>query len=213
MDACVRGCCGLPPPLFLIRTIIIVWQSAKEKIEELENRSNDEGTLLQFNTGDYNKFLTGSNRDYGTFVLFTASDPKFNCQQCKYVRQGLTNACALPRVPPDVVHTSMYVWRKAASWAMTSGRSSPASRSLLLNRRAQMCDLLELWMVVWFMVCVVPHLLNHGDLAQCRPAYDELKVAADSFRRAKGSDDHFYFAVFDFGPATQKVFQKVRKRS
>jgi hypothetical protein len=39
---------------------------------------------MKFTTADHNKFLTGGGRDYGVFVLFTATDPAFNCQNCKY---------------------------------------------------------------------------------------------------------------------------------
>lgn len=62
--------------------MIVDFQSAQEKINELEKRSAD-NSVLDFNTGDYNKYLAGSTREYGVFVLFTATDPKFNCQTCK----------------------------------------------------------------------------------------------------------------------------------
>jgi hypothetical protein len=58
-------------------------QDASARRQELDLKSA-ESPLMKFTTADHNKFLTGGGRDYGVFVLFTATDPAFNCQNCKY---------------------------------------------------------------------------------------------------------------------------------
>jgi hypothetical protein len=64
--------------------LIICTQDASAKRAELDAKTA-ESTLMKFTTADHNKYLTGGGRDYGVFVLFTATDPAFNCQNCKYV--------------------------------------------------------------------------------------------------------------------------------